>query len=89
MTNAWTDFNDVKQTSNLIPKGTIVKVRMTLRPGGFDDPSQGWTGGYAKRGPVPNARSARWFNCVRAPACFWRTICGAKPATTASPTTSR
>ena len=50
MTNAWTDFNDVKQTSNLIPKGTIVKVRMTLRPGGFDDPSQGWTGGYAKRG---------------------------------------
>ena len=23
---------------------------MTLRPGGFDDPSQGWTGGYAKRG---------------------------------------
>ena len=50
MTNAWSDFNDVKQTSNLIPKGTIVKVRMTLRPGGFDDPSQGWTGGYAKRG---------------------------------------
>ena len=30
MTNAWTDFNDVKQTSNLIPKGTIVKVRMTM-----------------------------------------------------------
>ena len=26
------------------------KVRMTLRPGGFDNPSQGWTGGYAKRG---------------------------------------
>ena len=50
MTNAWNDFNDVKQTSNLIPKGTIAKVRVTLRPGGFDDPSQGWTGGYAKRG---------------------------------------
>ena len=50
MTNAWNDFNDAKQNANLIPKGTIAKVRMTLRPGGFDDPSQGWTGGYAKRG---------------------------------------
>ena len=50
MTNAWSDFNDAKQASNIIPKGTIAKVRMTLRPGGFDDPSQGWTGGYAKRG---------------------------------------
>jgi len=50
MTNAWSDFNDAKQASNIIPKGTIAKVRMTLRPGGFDDPTQGWTGGYAKRG---------------------------------------
>jgi hypothetical protein len=25
-------------------------VRLTIRPGGFDDPSQGWTGGYATRG---------------------------------------
>ena len=44
------DFNDAKQNANLIPKGTIAKVRLTIRPGGFDDPSQGWTGGYAKRG---------------------------------------
>lgn len=50
MTNAWNDFNDAKQNANLIPKGTIAKVRMTIRPGGFDDPSQGWTGGYARRG---------------------------------------
>ena len=50
MTNAWNDFNDAKQNANLIPKGTIAKVRLTIRPGGFDDPSQGWTGGYAKRG---------------------------------------
>ena len=55
MTNAWSDFNDVKQTSNLIPKGTIVKVRMTLRPGGFDDPSQGWTGGYQSLALALNA----------------------------------
>jgi len=50
MTNAWNDFNDARQNPNLIPKGTIAKVRLTIRPGGFDDPSQGWTGGYARRG---------------------------------------
>jgi hypothetical protein len=50
MTNAWTDFNDARQNSNLIPKGTIARVRLTIRPGGFSDPAQGWTGGYAKRG---------------------------------------
>jgi hypothetical protein len=50
MTGAWNDFNDAKQNPNLIPKGTIAKVRLTIRPGGFDDPSQGWTGGYARRG---------------------------------------
>lgn len=46
----WNDFNDAQSNTNVIPKGTLAKVRLTLRPGGFDDPSQGWTGGYAKRG---------------------------------------
>ena len=43
------DFNNAEDQTgfDLIPKGTLVKVRMTIRPGGFDDPSQGWTGGYA------------------------------------------
>ena len=50
MTNTWTDFNDARQNANLIPKGTIARVRLTIRPGGFSDPAQGWTGGYAKRG---------------------------------------
>jgi hypothetical protein len=38
------DFNSAsEQTSfDLIPKGTLVRVRMTIRPGGFDDASQGW-----------------------------------------------
>lgn len=49
MMNAWTDFNDAEQGLNLIPKNTIAKVRLTIRPGGFDDPAQGWTGGYATR----------------------------------------
>ncbi len=48
-TSAWNDFNDAEQQQgfDLIPKGTTVKVRMTIKPGGHDDPAQGWTGGYA------------------------------------------
>jgi hypothetical protein len=50
MSGSWNDFNDAKQVNNIIPKGTICKVRLTIRPGGYDDPTQGWTGGYATRG---------------------------------------
>ncbi len=50
MTGLWNDFNSAQSNGNVIPKGTLAKVRLTLRPGGFDDPTQGWTGGYAKRG---------------------------------------
>ncbi len=50
MSGLWTDFNDARQNTNIIPKGTLAKVRLTIRPGGFDDPAQGWTGGYATRG---------------------------------------
>ena len=47
--SAWNDFNDAEQqqTFDLIPKGTVAKVRMTIKPGGYDDASQGWGGGYA------------------------------------------
>ena len=48
--NHWTDFNDAEAQQSgldLIPKGTVVPVRMTLKPGGHDDPSQGWVSGYA------------------------------------------
>lgn len=46
---AWNDYNsaDDQNSFDLIPKGTLVKVRMTIKPGGYDDPAQGWTGGYA------------------------------------------
>ena len=49
MNGSWNDYNDaVSQNAyDLIPKGTIVPVRMTIKPGGYDDLSQGWTGGYA------------------------------------------
>ena len=45
------DFNSAsEQTSfDLIPKGTVVRVRMTIKPGGHDDATQGWTGGFATR----------------------------------------
>jgi len=50
MTGLWNDFNSAQGNANLIPKGTLIKVRLTIRPGGFNDESQGWTGGYATRG---------------------------------------
>lgn len=46
----WNDFNDAQAQQgafDLIPRGSLVAVRMSLKPGGFDDFSQGWTGGYA------------------------------------------
>lgn len=46
----WNDFNDAEQQQSsfdLIPKNTEVKVRMTLIPGGYSDPAQGWTHGWA------------------------------------------
>ena len=49
-TNNWNDFNDAESQQSgfdLIPKGTIVPVRMTIKPGGYDDTTQGWGGGYA------------------------------------------
>lgn len=47
--NAWSDFNDAEAQQsgfNLIPKGALVPVLMTLKPGGHYDASQGWNDGY-------------------------------------------
>lgn len=49
-TSHWTDFNDADLQQggfDLIPRGTIVPVYMTIKRGGHDDPSKNWTGGYA------------------------------------------
>jgi hypothetical protein len=49
-TNTYFDYNDAEAQQgafDLIPKGALVRVRMTIKPGGHDDPTQGWTGGYA------------------------------------------
>lgn len=48
---SWFDLNsaDEQSDNDVIPHKTPVKVRMKIRPGGYDDPSKGWTGGYATR----------------------------------------
>src|SRR3989338_71778 len=45
------DFNNSENQSNfdLIPNNTLAKVRMSIKPGGYDDQNQGWVGGYATR----------------------------------------
>ena len=45
------DFNNSENQSNfdLIPNNTLAKVRMSIKPGGYDDPNQGWVGGYATK----------------------------------------
>jgi hypothetical protein len=57
------NFNDAdpQQSYNLIPKGTIAKVHLTIKPGGFNDPTQEWIGteGYA----TCNASGAVYLNC--------------------------
>ena len=51
MTGSWNDFNDAEaqRSFDVIPKGAVAPVRMTIKPGGYDDPGQGWTGSYATR----------------------------------------
>lgn len=58
----WNDFNSAEEQNSfdLIPAGTIAPVRMTIKPGGFDDPNQGWTGGYATRN---DETGAVYLNC--------------------------
>ncbi len=60
-TPAWQDFNDAnaQNSYDVIPKGTIAPVRMTIKPGGFDNHNFGWTGGYATQGDT----GAVYLNC--------------------------
>ena len=42
------DFNDVEsQNFEVIPTGTILPVRMKIKPGGYSDATRGWDDGYA------------------------------------------
>jgi hypothetical protein len=59
--SSWNDFNDAEgQNFDVIPRGTIARVRLTIRPGGYNDEQRGWSGGYATR----NANTgAVYLNC--------------------------
>ena len=49
---SWMDFSTAEEQQNsfeLIPNRTPAKVRLKIRPGGYNDPAKGWTGGYATR----------------------------------------
>lgn len=60
--NQWQDFNNADDPVGFapIPKGTALKVRMHIRPGGFDDLAQGWDGGWATQNPDSGAV---YLNC--------------------------
>ena len=47
----WNDFNnsDNQQSFDVIPNNTLAKVRMQIKPGGYDDANQGWNGGHATK----------------------------------------
>ena len=49
---SWNDFSTAEEqtTGDVIPHKTPVKVAMKIRAGGYNDPAQGWTGGFATQG---------------------------------------
>lgn len=59
--SVWKDFSSAEdqQSYDVIPKGTIARVRMTIKPGGYNDADQGLTGGYA----TLSDSGAAYLNC--------------------------
>ena len=52
----WNDFNDAEaQSSGIIPDGEVVVVKQAIKPGNYDDPEQGWDGGYATASNTSNS----------------------------------
>ncbi|WP_342270490.1 hypothetical protein [Rickettsia endosymbiont of Orchestes rusci] len=51
------DFNTATNQANfdLIPKGTIAKVNLRIKRGGYNDAESGWTGGYATKNDISGA----------------------------------
>ena len=54
---SWNDFNSAEDQNSFdpLPKGTLIKVRMTIKPGGHNNEQKGWTGGYATRNATSGA----------------------------------
>ncbi len=56
MSKNWNDYNDADSMGyNLIPKNTVVKVCMKIKPGGYNNKESGWDGGYAKKSETTGA----------------------------------
>ena len=36
-------------SNKLVPAGKVVKLKLSIRRGNYNDPSQGWTDGYATK----------------------------------------
>ena len=50
------DFNTAEVANfNLIPNSTLVKLLLSIKPGGYNDPSQDWSGGYATQSQFTGA----------------------------------
>ena len=56
------DFNDAEpqKSFEVIPAGTVVKVSMTIKAGGFTDLNRGWADGWATRN---SNTGAVYLNC--------------------------
>ncbi len=54
---SWNNFNNAEDQTNfdIIPKGTFAKVRMTIKPGGYNNEQKGWTHGYATQNTASGA----------------------------------
>ena len=52
MSNTFFNFNNVEKQANypLIPDGTLVKVRLDIKPGGYNNPEEGWDSNMATLG---------------------------------------
>lgn len=55
MSNNWTDFNDAEDQYDVIPAGTLAKVHMAIKKGGYNDTELKLSGGYATRNPKTGA----------------------------------
>lgn len=55
------DFNTATSTSySPVPDGTIAKLVLRIKPGGYSDKSKGWSNGYATKS---NSTDSIYLNC--------------------------